>query len=68
MSQKKKERNGSIPCFEVLDDHVGGLEAFIDSSVSGPDSIRTVDPYPDPGGQNLQTKVEKIYKFYVLKC
>jgi hypothetical protein len=27
-----------------------------------------VDPYPDPGGQKLSIKIEKIMKFRVLKC
>jgi hypothetical protein len=39
-------------------------------SGSGPDpgSIRSVDPYLDldPVGTKLPTKVENIYKFYVL--
>jgi hypothetical protein len=41
-------------------------------SVSGsgldPDSIGSVDPDPEPGGQKLPTKVEKNLKFHVLKC
>jgi hypothetical protein len=35
-------------------------------SVMDPDSIGSVDP--DPGGQKLPTKVEKIKKINVLKC
>jgi hypothetical protein len=34
-------------------------------SVSDPDSIRSVDPDPDPGGQKLPTKIERIKKFHV---
>ncbi len=37
-------------------------------SGSVPDSIRSVDLDPDPGGQKCPTKVEKIKKFQVLKC
>jgi hypothetical protein len=31
--------------------------------VPDPDSIRSVDPYPDPGGQKWPTKVEKFRNF-----
>ncbi len=34
-------------------------EAYPYSSVSDPDSIMSVDPDPDPGGQKLPTKIEK---------
>jgi hypothetical protein len=27
-----------------------------------------LDPDPDPGGQNLPTKIEKAKKFHVFKC
>jgi hypothetical protein len=35
-----------------------------------PDSIRSVEPYPDPdsGGQKLPQKLKKIKKLHVLKC
>ncbi len=35
------------------------------NSVSDPDSIRSVDPNPDPGAQKLPTKIE-VKKFHVL--
>ncbi len=40
--------------------------AGVINSFSDPDSIRSVDP--DPGGQKLPTKIEKVKKFQVLKC
>ncbi len=51
----------------MLGDLFGGLEASIDTSVSGPDSIRTVDPYSDPihEGKNYTQKY-KILCFKVL--
>jgi hypothetical protein len=35
-----------------------------------PDSIKSVDPYPDPdpGGQNDRQKYKKLRNFHVLKC
>jgi hypothetical protein len=46
------------------------------SSVSDPDWIRVqsgqriliLNPDPDPGGQKLPKKIEKVKKFHVLKC
>jgi hypothetical protein len=50
----------------------------VGTSPADPESIRSVgpdldpnrirNPDPDPGGQKLATKVEKIKKFHVLKC
>jgi hypothetical protein len=49
---------------------------FKNNSVSYPDSIRSVDPYPDSeygsgsGSRRAKMthKIEKINKFHVLKC
>jgi hypothetical protein len=45
-----------------------GSHCFGSGSVLDPDSIRSVDPDPDPGGQKLPTKIEKMKKFHVEKC
>jgi hypothetical protein len=37
-------------------------------SALDPDSIGSMDPDSDPGGQKLPTKAEKIKNFHVLKC
>ncbi len=42
--------------------HRLGMVCLVGTSVSDPDSIRSVDPYPDPdseSGQKLPTKVGK---------
>jgi hypothetical protein len=39
-----------------------------DSCVSDPNSIRSVDPDPDPEAQKLPTKIEKSKEIHVLKC
>jgi hypothetical protein len=44
---------------------VSGQECFV-NSFSDPDSIRSVDPYPDPGGYYDPQKQKKIKKFHVL--
>jgi hypothetical protein len=41
-------------------------QGFGSGSGLDPDAIRSADP--DPEGQKLPTKVQKIYLFHVLKC
>ncbi len=67
----KKDHGG--PVFRIrIWIHVGSGFNMVRGSVSGsgpdPGSIRSVDPYLDldPVGTKLPTKVENIYKFYVL--
>ncbi len=64
---------------EISYEPLGGLTIKISSVVDpgsrlGPDSTESLDPYPDSqsGSGSMRakghTKVEKITKFYVLKC
>ncbi len=57
------------PVFQVSPDPDIWIQGFRQGFGSGsgldPYSIGPVDPDPDPGGQKLPTKVEKIH---VLKC
>ncbi len=43
-------------------------QCFGSRSGLDPDSLRSVDPYPDPGGQKWPTKTKKVRKLNVLKC
>jgi hypothetical protein len=52
------ESDNSRHC--AFNEQVSGIKHFsLFSSVSDPDSIKSVDPDPDPGGQKLPTKVDK---------
>ncbi len=45
-------------------------DRFAGASVADPDSIRSVDPDPDPGGKKLPTKIKnkKLKQSQVLHC